>query len=76
MDRYAITVRETLQNTVIVEANSLDDAIEKVEKAVLEGIINLDYDDYSGQEIIPSECFDNDGKVPDDKDVSFYCHLD
>lgn len=74
MQKYGISVREILKRTVIVDAESLEEAIQKVEKAVEREKIILDVDDYDDREIIPSEYFE-DGKVPEGKDVSFYWHI-
>ncbi|WP_304430909.1 DpnD/PcfM family protein [Romboutsia ilealis] len=74
MAQYGISVREILKRTVIVEAENLEAAIQKVEEAVEREEIILDVDDYDEREIIPSEYFEG-GKVPDGKDVSFYCKL-
>ena len=74
MSRYGISVREILKKTVIVEAENLEEAIQKVEEAVERDEIILDVDDYDDREIIPSEYFDG-GKVPDGQDVSFYWHI-
>lgn len=68
MAQYRITVREILKRTVIVEA------MQKVEAAVKRDEIILDADDYDNREIVPSEYFEG-GKVPEGKDVSFYCKL-
>lgn len=74
MSKYGISVREILKRTVIVEANNLEEAIQKVEEAVERDEIILDVDDYDDREIIPSEYFEG-GKVPDEEDVSFYWHI-
>lgn len=75
MARYGISVREILKRTVIVEAENLEEAIQKVEKAVEREEIVLDVDDYDDREIIPSEYWDS-GKVPEGEDVSFYWHIE
>ncbi len=76
MARYGISVREILKRTVIVEAENLEEAMRKVEDAVERDEIILDVDDYDDREIVPSEYFGNGtGKVPDDKDVSYYWHI-
>lgn len=75
MSRYAISVKEILKKTVIVDTDTLDEAIQKVEAAVERDEIILDVDDYDDREIVPSEYW-KDGKVPDDEDVSYYWHLD
>lgn len=74
MFQYGISVREILKRTVIVEAENLEEAIQKVEAAVEREEIILDVDDYDDREIVPSEYFEG-GKVPDDEDVSFYWHI-
>lgn len=74
MSKYGISVREILKRTVIVEADSLEEAIQKVESAVERDEIVLDVDDYDDREIVPSEYFEN-GKVQEGKDVSFYWHI-
>lgn len=58
-----------------MEAENLDEAIQKVEKAVEREEIILDVDDYDDREIVPSEYW-NDGKVPEGEDVSFYWHIE
>ena len=73
--KYAISVREILKRTVIVEAEDITQAIGKVEAAVEQDLILLDIDDYDDREIIPSEYWDG-GKVPDNEDVSYYWHLE
>ena len=74
MSKYGISVREILKRTVIVKAESLEEAIQKVEAAVEREEIILDVDDYDDRKIIPSEYFEG-GKVPEGKDVSFYWHI-
>lgn len=74
MSKYAISVREILKRTVIVEAENLEEAIKKVESAVEREEIILDVDDYDDREIIPSEYWEG-GKVPEGEDVSFYWHI-
>lgn len=74
MAQYGISVREILKRTIIVEAENLDEAIQKVEAAVEREEIILDVDDYDDREIVPSEYWE-DGKVPNGEDVSFYWHI-
>jgi len=77
MSRYGISVREILKRTVIVEAENLQEAIQKVKDAVERDEIILDVDDYDDREIVPSEYFGNGtGEIPDDEDVSYYWQLD
>lgn len=74
MAQYGISVRGILKRTVIVEAEKLEEAIQKVEDAVEHEEIILDMDDANNREIVPSEYFEG-GKVSEGKDVSFYCHI-
>lgn len=77
MPRYGISVREILKRTVIVEADNIDAAIEKVEAAVNRDEIILDADDFDEREMIPSEYFGNGtGEIPIGEDVSYYYHLE
>ena len=74
MGTYGISVREILKRTVIVEAESIEEAICKVEGAVDREEIILDLDDYDNREIVPSDYWSG-GKVPEGEDVSFYWHI-
>lgn len=74
MSRYGISVREILKRTVIVEAENLEEAIQKVEAAVEQNELLLDMDDYDERKIVPSEYWEN-GKIPEDEDVSYYWNL-
>lgn len=74
MAQYGISVKEILKRTVIVEAENLDEAIQKVEEAVECEEIILDVDDYDDCEIVPSEYWE-DGEVPEGEDISFYWHI-
>lgn len=74
MSRYGISVREILKRTVIVEAESLEEAIQKVDEAVEHDEIILDVDDYDDREIVPSEYWE-DGKIPEGEDVGYYWHI-
>lgn len=77
MAKYAISVREILKRTVIVDAENIDEAIEKVNIAIEQEKIILDVDDYDDREIIPSEYFGNgSGEINEGEDVSFYWHLE
>ncbi len=76
MAQYGISVREILKRTVIVEAENLEEAIQKVEDAYEREKIVLDVDDYDETEIEPSPYFGNgSGEVPEGEDVSFYWHI-
>ena len=74
MSKYAISIKEILKRTVIVEAENLEEAIRKVDQARENDELNLDFDDYDDTEVTPSEYF-KDGKVPENEEVSFYWTL-
>lgn len=74
MAQYGISVKEILKRTVIVEAESIEEAIQKVEEAVKCDELLLDIDDYENREIVLSEYWDG-GKIPEGEDVSFYFNL-
>ena len=74
--KFAIRVEEILGRTVIVNAENLDEAIEKAEEAAEDGTLLLDgIEDYCEREIKPSDVFGS-VVVPEDRDVSYYEHLD
>ena len=75
MAAYAVRIEEILKRTIIVpEAESIDEAIQKVADAINRNEIILDADDFNERNIKPSEYF-KDGLVPENEDVSFYCTL-
>lgn len=74
MAQYGISVREILKRTVIVEAESLEEAMQKVEAAVERNEIILEVDDYDEREIVPSEYFEG-GKVPVGENIGHYLIL-
>lgn len=74
MAKYGISVREILKRTVIVEAENLEEAMQKVGEAVERDEIILDVDDYDDREIEPSVYWE-DGEIPEGEDVSFYWHI-
>lgn len=53
--KYYINIKETLERTVAVEADSLDNAYEKVEAAYKDCDIVLDADDFVGVEFDEDE---------------------
>lgn len=61
---YAITVKELLEKTVCVEADCLDDAIDKVESAYYDVQIILEPEDLSEREFVPSCYLGANGIVP------------
>lgn len=71
--KYAIRIEETLGRTVIVDADSIEVAIEHVENLANNDTINLDAEDFTSRDVFPSEIFTK-GIVPEDRDVSFFEH--
>ena len=73
--KFAIRVEEVIGRTIIVEADDLEEAIEKVEEAANNDEIFLDgIEDFVERIVKPSDNF-KDGIVPDGTNVSFYEHL-
>lgn len=54
MKTYAITIKETLSKTVLIKADNLDSAVERVEEAHKNGEVVLDYEDYDDVDVEPS----------------------
>lgn len=74
MNKYAVRYCEILARTVIVEADTYEEAEETVQADVYDGRIVLDAEDYSECEIKPSLTY---GKraIPDGEDISYYEYL-
>lgn len=51
MKRYYVSVTETLNKVVSVDAESEKDALEQVQKAYDDSVIVLDSDDYCGKTV-------------------------
>ena len=49
--KYVVQVTETLARTLIVEANSMEEAEDKVDRAYDDGQIILDYDNFDEYEV-------------------------
>lgn len=72
MAKYEITIQQTLQRTVIVDAGSSDEALRKADDAVIDGMIVLDGStDVRQYRISPSERW-TDGKVPEGTDMGMF----
>ena len=63
--KFAVKITETLERTVIIEAEDKYQALEIVEDKA-NGEINLDANDFSGREV----------SFPDDVDVSHFMHVE
>lgn len=73
--KFAIRVEEVIGRTIIVEADDLEEAIERVEEAANNDEIFLDgIEDFVERIVKPSDNFKG-GIVPDGANVSFYEHL-
>ena len=76
MARYAIKVTEKLSRTVIVEAESAEDGVQKVKNVIDQVNAAIGPEDYDEREVIPSPSFSGGtGAVPDGMDVSGYWDL-
>ena len=73
MAKYAIRVEEVLGKTIVVEADNVLEAVNKVEDAVISGEVVLDYNDYYDRLIYAASGFKN-GLI-NDEDVSHYQHI-
>lgn len=51
MKRYYVSVTETLNKVVSVDAESEKDALEQVQKAYSDSVIVLDSDNFAGEQI-------------------------
>ncbi len=70
--RYAIRVEETRGRTVIVEADCVERAIERVESAIDDEELLLDdIEDFCDRKVELSDIFKG-GIVPSEMDVSYY----
>ena len=64
--KYVVRVTETLSHAVVVEADSMQDAEDKVNKAYDNGQIVLDYDDFDEYTIeVQREATDFDNEYYD-----------
>lgn len=72
MEKYEIEVKEVLSRTVIVEADSLEEAIDKVGVARDRCEIVLEADDFDECIIEPSPYAPPGAIVRDDEDISSY----
>ena len=50
--KYLVKIEETLAKHVIVEAESLDEAVTIAEDAYINGNIKLDYDDFCDTDVV------------------------
>ena len=74
MKNYAITIRETISRTVIVEAEDLTEAVQRTEDAVNDGTICLNCEDCFNREVDAAD-WSKDGTIPKDSNVEYYEHL-
>lgn len=74
MSKYGISVMEILKRTVIVEADNLEEAIQKVEDAVERDEISLNENDFDEREIEASGYW-NGEPIPDEEITSQFYEL-
>lgn len=71
MKHWVVKITEALSRTVIIEANSPEEAEEKVEQIYDEEKLVLDYRDYDGYDINTVRfATEDDFKIYDDMDVA------
>ena len=68
MKNYAITIRETISRTVIVEAEDLTEAVQRTEDAVNDGTICLNCEDCFNREVDAAD-WSKDGIIPKESNV-------
>lgn len=74
--KYAIDIKKTIGKSIIVESNSIEDAVKMVKTAFESNLIQLDLiENELKTQYTPSDIFDG-GIVPYGTNVSFYEHLD
>lgn len=77
MKKYGINIVETFKRTIIVNAESIGEAIQKVEDAVENEEIVLNDRDYNGREIYPANDYWENGEILEDDEYSEgFWHLD
>lgn len=76
MAKYAVSYVEIYRTTYIIEAESYEDAEEKLRQKVENCEIEIDLaDDFDHWETEPSDTFGTK-EIPKNRDVSFYNHLE
>ena len=74
METFKIEIQELLSRTLMVEADNINEALDKVQKMYKEEQIVLDYTDLTNQEIIPFQDINIKNKLI--KDVIKYLYED
>lgn len=72
MDKFAVTIKETLSRTVIVESDSFDDATQIVNDKYDNGDIVLESDDMSEIEFVPSVTFGTEPIASDNPSLEYF----
>lgn len=76
MKRYYVSVTETLNKVVSVDANNKDEATKKVRKEYLNDNINLNSGDYVDYDIDIEDDEQEGYKSVDDEYGGYYQHID
>ena len=74
METFKIEIQELLSRTLMIEADNINEALDKVQKMYTEEQIVLDYTDLTNQEIIPFQDINIKNKLI--KDVIKYLYED
>lgn len=73
-ERFAVTIKETLCKTVIVNAKSYDEAVENTKVAYRDCKVILEADDWEDTDFIESAAFGSK-PVPEDSDLRYFTIL-
>ena len=75
MEKYAITIRETISRTIIVEAEDLAEAVQRTEDAVNDGTICLNCEDCFDRDVGAAD-WSKDGTIPNKSTCIRYLYRD
>ena len=75
MKKFAVKYQEILSRTFIVEAESYEQAEEKLKTEITDkGTIVLDYDDYTDNDYLPIEQFGKE-PIPENANIEYFDEL-
>lgn len=76
MKKFGVRIVETLSRTVIIKADTFDEAIMKVNDAYQSSEVILDADDFEDVEFIASSTFGKQPISEDNQSVSLFTKLE
>ena len=75
MSKFAVSYMEVYKSTFIIEADTYEEAEEKLRKKAEDCTLNIDLaDDFEHWDVTPSDTFGTKA-IPEDRDVSYFRHL-